>query len=451
MKKQKVVIIGAAGMDYHLFNMIFRNNSEYDVVAFTMAGEQNLGTTKEKLRSYPKSLAGKLYKKNIPTIPETDLKEFVQRKKIDLVVFAYSDISHEKLMHLASIVLSAGANFELISPKNLMLKSKKPVVAVTAVRTGCGKSQLSKYVMDYLKGKGIKAVAVREPMPYGDLEEQVAMRFASYDDLKKHDCTVEEREEYEQYIENGFIVYAGVDYEKILRKAEKEADVVVWDGGNNEIPFYKPDLWFVIADPLRAGDELKSHPGEVNFRMADFVVINKENSSDKKSIQEIVKNAKQVNPKAKIIHCDSIIKPEEKIKIKNKKVIVVEDGPTTTHGGLGFGAGFVYANKHGAKIISPEKYLTGDLKKVFKKFSHLKFIVPAMGYSKKQLKDLQETLNKAKADYIISGTPINLSKLIKTNKPIIRIKYAIKEKKSNNINKALNKLLKKFNVSNRVR
>ena len=451
MKKQKVVIVGAAGMDYHVFNTYFKNNPEYEVVAFTMAEEQNLGTTKKKLRSYPKSLAGKLYKKSIPTIPESSLKEFVQKKKIDLVVFAYSDVSHEKLMHLASIALSAGANFELISPESLMLESRKPVVAVTAVRTGCGKSQLSKYVMDYLKGKGVKAVAVREPMPYGDLEKQVVMRFASYGDLKKHNCTIEEREEYEQYIEKGLVVYAGVDYEKILRKAEKEADVIVWDGGNNEIPFYKPDLWFVIADPLRAGDELKSHPGEVNFRMAGFIVINKENSASKKQIQEIIDNAKKVNPRAKIIHADSIVSADEKINLRNKKVIVVEDGPTTTHGGLGFGAGFIYAKNHGAKIINPIPFLKGSLKKVFKEFPHLKLIVPAMGYSKKQLKDLQDTLNKAKADYVVSGTPINLSKLIKTNKPIIRIRYAIKEKDGKQIDNSLNKLLKKFNVSNRVR
>jgi len=440
--KQKVVIIGGAGMDYHLFNMIFKNNSNYEVVAFTMAKEQNLGTTNKKLRSYPKSLAGKLYKKSIPTIPESSLKEFIKKKKINLCIFSYSDISHEKLMNLASVVLSAGANFELISPKNLMIKSKKPVIAVTAVRTGCGKSQLSKYIMDYLKSKGVKAVAVREPMPYGDLEKEVVMRFETYEDLDKYNCTIEEREEYEQYIEKKLIVYSGVDYEKILKQAEKEAEVIIWDGGNNEIPFYKPDLWFVIADPLRAGDELKSHPGEVNFRMADYIIINKENSASKKQIQEIIKNAEKVNPKAKIIHCNSIINPEQKINIQNKKIIVVEDGPTTTHGGLNTGAATVYAKKQKAKIINVEKYLTGGLKKIHKQFPHLKKIVPAMGYTKQQLNDLKKTLNKAKADYIISGTPINLTKLIKTNKPIIRIRYEIKEKKGNKIKKAVDKILK---------
>ena len=292
---RKVVIIGGAGMDYHVFNMVFKNNPAYEVVAFTMAAKQNLGTTNKKLRSYPKSLAGKLYKKDIPTIPESSLKEFIKKQKIDLCVFAYSDVSHEKLMHIASTVLSAGADFKLISPENLMIESKKPVIAVTAVRTGCGKSQLSKYLMNYLQSKGIKAVAIREPMPYGDLEKQVIMRFQTYEDLKKHKCTVEEREEYEQYIEKGFVVFSGVDYEKILKQAEKEAEVIIWDGGNNEIPFYKPDLWFVIADPLRAGDELKSHPGEINFKMADFIVINKENSASKKQIIEVMQNAKKVN------------------------------------------------------------------------------------------------------------------------------------------------------------
>jgi len=304
---------------------------------------------------------------------------------------------------------------------------------------------MSKYYYSfnqYLKNKEIKAVAVREPMPYGNLEKQVAMRFETYEDLTKHKCTIEEREEYEQYIEQALIVYSGVDYLKILKKAEKEADVIIWDGGNNEIPFYKPDLWFVITDPLRAGDELRSHPGEVNFRMADYIVINKENSATKKQIQEIISNAKKANPKAKIIHTNSIIKTDEKINIKNKKVIVVEDGPTTTHGGLNTGAAFIYAEKQGAKIINPQKYLTGSLKKVFKKFTHLKTIVPAMGYTRQQLNDLEKTLNKAEADYILSGTPIDLSKLIKTNKPIIRIRYEIKEKKGDEIKKAVNKIIK---------
>ncbi len=444
IKKTKTVIIGGAGMDYHVFNMIFRNNPSYEVAAFTMAEEQNLGTTNKKLRSYPKELAGKFYKKSIPTIPESSLKNFIKKNKIRLCVFAYSDVSHENLMHLASIALSAGADFKLISPENLMIESKKPVIAVTAVRTGCGKSQLSKYLMSYLKQKGLKAVAVREPMPYGDLKKQVVMRFETYNDLKKYNCTIEEREEYEQYIEQGMVVYSGVDYEKILKQAEKEADVIVWDGGNNEVPFFKPDLWFVIADPLRAGDELKSHPGEVNFRSADYIVINKENSASKKQVVEILKNAEKANSKAKIIHANSLIAADEKFKIRNKKVIVVEDGPTTTHGGLGFGAAFIYAEKQGAKIINPKKYLTGSLKKVYEKFPHLKKIVPAMGYSKKQLKDLQKTLNKAEADYIVSGTPINLAKLVKTNKPIIRVRYEIREKKGNEIKKAVDKLIKKL-------
>lgn len=424
--KKKVVIIGAAGMDYHVFNTYFRGNDAYEVVAFTMAAEQNLGTTDSALRTYPPEIAGSLYPEGIPTFFESELEQLIKEKNIDEAVFAYSDVSHEYVLSLASKVLAAGADFKLISPKNTMLKSNKPVIAVCAVRTGCGKSQTSRWVGEQLKSHGLKVVMVREPMPYGDLNKQKCVRYADISDFKKYDATIEEMEEYEPHIENGFVVYAGVDYAEILEQAEKEADVIVFDGGNNEIPFFVPDMHIVLVDPLRPGHGTKYHPGEVNLRMADLVLINKENSADASGIQKVMDIARKTNPDASVVHADSeiIVKGD----IKRKKVLVIEDGPTTTHGGMGYGAGFVAAEKNECLIVDPAPFLRGSLRKVFDEFPHLEKVVPAMGYSDEQLKDLEDTVNAADCDLVVSGTPIDVSRLIKTDKQIVRVAYDLKPK-----------------------
>jgi predicted GTPase len=423
MARKKVVIIGAAGMDYHVFNTYFRGNNEYDVVAFTIAAEQNLGTTGQALRTYPAELAGELYPEGIPTFMESELEKVIQEKNADEVVFAYSDVSHVYLMNLASRALSAGANFRLIAPKNVMLKSKKPVIAVCAVRTGCGKSQTSRWVGEQLKKQRLKVVMVREPMPYGNLVEQKAIRYASIDDLKKYGATIEEMEEYEPHIDKGFVVYAGVDYAEILKQAEAEADVIIFDGGNNEISFYVPDLLIVVTDPLRAGHGTSYHPGEVNLRMADAVVINKENSADPSDIQKVVDTTRKANPDAGIYHADSTLTVHG--DIKGKRVLVIEDGPTTTHGGMPFGAGFVAAKQAGCEIIDPRPFLKGSLEHVFKEFPHLEKIIPAMGYTEQQLRDLEDTVNAADCELVVSGTPIDISRIIHVNKPVVRVSYEL--------------------------
>ncbi|MCD6523164.1 MAG: GTPase [Candidatus Diapherotrites archaeon] len=443
MKRKRVIIIGAAGMDYHLFNTVFRNNKAYEVVAFTMAEEQNLGTTNTSLRRYPPKLAGRLYPKGIPTIPESKLEEYVKKKRVDLVVLAYSDIPYAEVMHKASRALASGADFMLVSPEHTMLKSRKPVIAVCAVRTGCGKSQTSRKIVKLLKDRGYRVVAIREPMPYGNLEKQIAMRFATYEDLKKHKCTIEEREEYEPYIERGLVVYSGVDYEKIIRKAEKEADVIVWDGGNNEVSFYVPDMLLVVADPHRPGDEIGSYPGEVNARLADYVIINKEDSAKKRDIETVVNNIKRINPKAKIIHANSKIIVEDPKAVRGKRVLIVEDGPTLTHGNMAYGAGTIAAMRYKCKIVDPRPYVPSNLKKIYKEFPQLGKVLPAMGYSKQQIKELEQTINKAKCDVVLSGTPIDLTKILKVNKPVIRVRYELDEKGHPNLNDVINEFLKR--------
>ncbi|MFO7872622.1 MAG: cyclic 2,3-diphosphoglycerate synthase [Candidatus Undinarchaeales archaeon] len=429
MTKKKVVIIGALGMDFHTFNTVFRDNSEYEVLAFTIAGEQNVGTTGETKRVYPAELAGDLYPEGIPMIPETELENFVADNEVDEVVFAYSDVSHLEVMHKASRALASGGNYRLISGKNTMVKSKKPVISICAVRTGCGKSQVSRAVYRYLKEKNYKAVAIREPMPYGNLVEQEVMRFEKYEDLDKYKCTVEEREEYEPYIEQGLVVYSGVDYEKIVREAEKEADVIIFDGGNNEISFYKPDLLFVVADPLRPGHELKYHPGEVNARTADAVIINKINSARPEDIEKVKRNIEKINPDAEIIKTNSVVTVKNPEKIEGKKAVVVEDGPTLTHGGMSYGAGYVAAKKYRAEIVDPKPHLKGSMKETFEDFPQIDKIIPAMGYDKEQIKDLEETINSIEADVVIDGSPIDLEKLIDSNKEIVRVKYDIEPAK----------------------
>lgn len=435
---EKVIIMGAAGRDFHDFNVFFRNNPDYKIVAFTAA--QIPGIAK---RTYPKELAGRLYPKGIKIYPEEKLPELIKKYKADSVYLSYSDLSHQDVMHKASSVLSCGADFKLLGSNRTFLRSRKPVVAVCATRTGCGKSQTTRMIAQYFKDRKKKVVIIRHPMPYGDLVKQAVQRFETYADLDKYGCTIEEREEYEHHLDAGFIVYAGVDYERILRSAEKEADIILWDGGNNDTPFYKPDLHIVIADPHRAGHEISYHPGETNLRMADVIVINKIKSATKENIDIVKRNIKDFNPKAEIVMADSRFIVTTPNILKNKKVIVVEDGPTITHGGMSYGAGYLAAQKYGAKIIDPVPYLRGELKQTFDKYAHIKKVVPAMGYSKKQRRELQDVFNNAKCDLIVSATPIKLTKLLKLNKKVVHVSYELDEKGKLGLSKFLVKLRKK--------
>ncbi|HIH73686.1 MAG: GTPase-like protein [Thermococcales archaeon 44_46] len=422
-KRKRVVILGAAGRDFHNFNTFFRDNPEYEVVAFTATQIPDI-----EGRIYPPELAGELYPNGIPIWNEDDLEKIIKEHDIDIVVFAYSDVSHEHVMHLASRAHAAGADFWLLGPKSTMIKSTKPVVAVTAVRTGCGKSQTSRKVAQLLQEMGYKVVAIRHPMPYGDLRKQVVQRFATFEDLDKYECTIEEREEYEPYIERGMVVYAGVDYEKMLREAEKEADIILWDGGNNDFPFYVPDLWIVVTDPHRPGHELKYHPGETNFRAADVIIINKIDTANRDDIQKVRESIEKVNPNAIVIEAASPIFVDKPELIKGKRVLVVEDGPTLTHGGMKYGAGYVAAKKFGAKeIIDPRPYAVGSIVETYKKYPHLDVILPAMGYGKKQIKELEETINRADADVVIMGTPVDLRRFMNLNKPAVRVRYELEE------------------------
>jgi predicted GTPase len=443
MKRKKVVIIGALGYDFHVFNTVFKDNEEYEVVAFTIAGEQNVGTTDEVERRFPAELAGKLYPNGIPMVSEEDLEDLIKKNDVEEVVFAYSDVSHEEVMHKASRALSAGANYRLTSGRFTQLKANKPLIAVCAVRTGCGKSQVSRAVYRYLKQKGYKVVAIREPMPYGDLIQQNVMRFETYEDLDKYDCTIEEREEYEPYIRQGLIIYSGVDYEKIIREAEKEADIIIFDGGNNEISFYVTDLLFVVVDPLRPGHERKYHPGEVNAKYADVFVINKMDSAKPEDVAIVERNLQELNPHALRVYTNSVVKAEDPLKLKGKKLVVVEDGPTLTHGGMSIGAAYVAAMNAGAKIVDPRKYLVGSMKEVYEEFPQITEIVPAMGYTDQQIDDLEKTLNNVKADIILNGSPIDLTKLIKTNKPIIKVSYDIEAVKKPTIEDVLDSFIEK--------
>jgi len=417
MARKKVIIMGAAGRDFHNFNVFYRDNEEYEVVAFTATQIPNISG-----RKYPAELAGGLYPEGIPIYDEKDLPEIVKKHGIDEIVFSYSDVSYPYLMHRASIANVAGADFRLLSPEHTMIKSSKPVVAVCAVRTGCGKSQFSRKIFEILSEKH-KPVAIRHPMPYGDLAKQKCQRFASYEDLDKHECTIEEREEYEPYIDMGGIVYAGVDYQEILNEAEKEADVIIWDGGNNDYPFYKPDLHITIADPHRPGHELAYYPGEINLRMADVVIINKVDTAKEENIRKVENNIKEVNPRAKILKASSPIVVEG--DIEGKRVIVVEDGPTVTHGEMPYGAGAIAAQKHGAEMVDARKYAVGSIKETFKKYPHLDKILPAMGYGREQMRELEATINAADCDAVLAATPINLARVINVNKPIIRVRYGV--------------------------
>lgn len=422
MRKIKVIIMGAAGRDFHNFNVYFRNNDAYEVVAFTATQIPGI-----EERSYPSELAGPNYPKGVPIYPEEELSRLIKKYGVNQVIFAYSDVSHEYVMHKASIVLANGPDFRLMGPETTMLEAKVPLVSVCAVRTGSGKSQTSRRVTKILKNKGLRVVVVRHPMPYGDLRKQVWQRFASYEDLDKHECTIEEREDYEPHIDNGVVVYAGVDYEKILREAEKEADVIVWDGGNNDLPFYKPDLHIVVADPHRAGNEVTYHPGEANLRMADVIVINKVETADSEDVERVKENIRMVNPEAEVLEAASPITVDKPELIKGNRVLVVEDGPTLTHGNMPYGAGAIISKKLGAReIVDPRPYAVGHIKETYEKYTHLGAILPAVGYGEKQVAELKETIDHTPCDAVVIGTPIDLRRVIAFDKPNVRVKYELK-------------------------
>jgi len=427
--KRNVLIMGAAGRDFHNFNVYFRDNDEFDVKAFTATQIPNISQ-----RKYPFELSGKLYPNGIPIYQEEELTKLINEFKIDVVCFSYSDVSHEYVMHKASEVIAAGADYWLLGYDKTALSSSKPVISVCAVRTGSGKSQTSRKIVKILSSMGKRVVSIRHPMPYGDLREQIVQRFENISDFEKYKCTIEEMEEYEPYIKMGSIIYAGVDYEKILRQAETEADIILWDGGNNDLPFYKTDFHIVVADPLRPYHEVSYHPGEANIRMADVVIINKIESADLENIITVRENIMQVNPKATILEAASPLIVDDPSKIKGKNVIVIEDGPTLTHGEMDIGAGFLAAKMFGASsIVDPKPYAVGSIKDAYEKFPNLDMVVPALGYSEKQLKELEETINNSEADTVIIGTPVDLRRLFTINKQTVKVDYVLQEIGSPNL------------------
>ncbi|GLH68202.1 cyclic 2,3-diphosphoglycerate synthase [Geothrix edaphica] len=423
MSARRLVILGAAGRDFHNFNTVYRDNPAYQVVAFTATQIPDIAG-----RRYPAVLAGKLYPDGIPILDESELVDLIHRERIDAAVFSYSDVLHTTVMHLASLCIAHGCDFELLGADKTMIQSTKPVIGITAVRTGAGKSQTTRYISNILKKLGKKVVAIRHPMPYGDLAKQACQRFADYGDLDKHECTIEEREEYEPHIDNGFIVYAGVDYEQIIRSAEKEADVILWDGGNNDLPFYKSDLHLCIADPLRSGHEMAYHPGEANFRMADIILINKCDSAKEADIKAIEANAALVNPKARVIRANSPVSCDKPEMVKGKRALVIEDGPTLTHGSMSYGAGVVAAKAMGAhEIVDPTPYAVASIAATYRKYPNAQGILPAMGYGDQQVKDLEATIEATPCDVVLSGTPIDLTRVLKVSKPMTRVRYDLAE------------------------
>jgi predicted GTPase len=423
MARVKIVIMGAAGRDFHNFNCLYRDNEDYEVVAFTATQIPDI-----EGRTYPPELAGSLYPDGIPILPEEDLESVIRENDVDEVWFAYSDVPHTYVMNKGSEVISWGPSFGICSATRTMIEATKPVIAITAVRTGVGKSQTTRYVSRVLKEMGQRVVAIRHPMPYGDLAKQACQRFEAYEDLDRHQCTIEEREEYEPHIDNGFIVYAGVDYERILREAEKEADVILWDGGNNDTPFYRPDLFITLVDPHRAGHELTYYPGETNLRMADLLIVNKVDTADPVKVEQVIDTCRVANPGARLIKCRSVITTDDPELIRGKKALVVEDGPTLTHGGMTYGAGWFAAKQAGAtEIVDPRPYAVGTIKATYEKYPNASKILPAMGYGDEQVNDLQETINAAPADIVVEGTPIDLKRIITVNKPIANVSYELEE------------------------
>ena len=437
MSSINTIIMGAAGRDFHVFNTYFRQNTNYNVVAFTATQIPNI-----EGRIYPPVLSGELYPDGIPIHSEDELAELIQANDVKQVIFAYSDLSHKDIMHKASTVLAFGADFRLMGPENTSIKSTKPIISICAVRTGVGKSQTTRKICELLKSMDKKVVAIRHPMPYGDLSKQICQRFATYEDLDIHNCTIEEREEYEPHIDDGIIVYSGVDYEVILGEAEKEADIILWDGGNNDFPFYHTDLHITMVDPLRPGHELNYHPGEANLRMADVVIINKVDSADASDIDMVRDNIEKVNPDAMLIEAASPIYVENQDWIRDKRVLVIEDGPTLTHGGMGYGAGSIAAKKFGAKeMVDPRPYAVGSIKEAYEAFPNVSAVLPAMGYGDEQIKELEETIANMEFDTIISGTPIDINRVIQTNKPVARVIYTLQEIGSPTLEDVLKKFL----------
>ncbi len=442
MSKKKVIIMGAAGRDFQNFNVYFRDNEDYEVVAFTAEQIPGIGD-----RMYPPELSGPLYPKGIQIYPEEKLPELIEKFDVEQCILAYSDLPYETVGHKIAWVNQLGPDIRLMGPKNTSIKSKKPVIAICAVRTGCGKSQTSRRVNQILVDMGIKPVNIRHPMPYDpDLTSQIAQRYATLEDLDKYRCTIEEREEYEPMINMGVILYAGVDYGKILEQAEQEADLITWDGGNNDFSFYKPDLLITIVDPHRPGHEISYYPGETNLRMADVVIINKVATADYEDIEEVRDNIMDVNPNAIIIDAASPLGVEDMASIRGKRVLVVEDGPTVTHGDMPYGAGLIAARKAGAIIIDPRPFAVGSIKDTFEKYYHLENVLPAMGYGKKQMEELQKTINKSDADAIVIGTPIDLKSVIKINKPSVRVKYDLQEIGKPDLDDVLTEFVKKHKL-----
>jgi len=419
----RTLIMGAAGRDFHNFNVFFRDNKDYQVVAFTATQIPNIDG-----RKYPAELAGSLYPEGIPIFPESDLLELIKKHKVEQVIFAYSDVPHEVVMHKASMVNAAGADFRLMGIHSTQVKSTKPVVSICAIRTGSGKSQTTRRVSLILRAMGYKVAAIRHPMPYGDLVKQKVQRFATYADLDKHECTIEEREEYEPHIDNGVIVYAGVDYEAILRQAEQEVDIILWDGGNNDFPFYVSDLQIVVLDPHRPGHEMMYHPGETNTRLADVFVINKVDTANPDSVVAVRLAAYAVNPKAIVIEGASPLFVDNPEAIRGKRVLVIEDGPTLTHGEMQYGAGWVAARRFGAaEIVDPRPFAVGTIAATYVKYPKTGPILPAMGYGDEQVRDLEKTINGSDVDLVVSATPIDLTRIIRINKPVQRVRYELQE------------------------
>lgn len=444
---RRVVILGAAGRDFHDFNVTFRDDPAYEVVAFTATQIPDIDG-----RRYPTGLAGSLYPQGIPIVDEAQLTDLVTRERVDVVAFAYSDVPHERVMHLASEAIAAGADFWLRGARQTMLRSSKPVVAVTAVRTGVGKSQTTRYLSRLLRRSGLRVVAVRHPMPYGDLARQACQRFATYADLDRHECTIEEREEYEPHLDNGCVVYAGVDYERILREAEQEADVILWDGGNNDLPFYAPDLHIVLADPLRPGDETRYHPGEANVRMADVVLVNKCDSAAPDDIEAVVAACLRLNPTARIILADSPVRVDDEDLVRGHRVVVVEDGPTLTHGSMTYGAGVVGARQAGAAaIVNPTPYAVGSIAATFERYPNARGILPAMGYGAAQVHELEASIeavaDAGMCDVVVAGTPIDLTRVLGVSIPVVRARYELHERTPGQLDAALREALARRDAS----
>jgi len=446
MNRRNIVIIGAAGRDFHNFNVYYRDNEQFNVVAFTAAQIPNIDN-----RKYPSELAGKLYPKGIPIFAEEELTYLIEKLDVDECIFSYSDVPYQKVMALSALVNAAGANFTLLGPKATMLKSTKPVISVCATRTGCGKSQTARKVIEILMAQGLKVVAVRHPMPYGDLVAQKVQRFATLDDLKKYRCTIEEMEEYEPHIVRGNVVYAGVDYEAILRAAENDpngCDLIIWDGGNNDFPFFKPDLAITVVDPHRPGNELSYYPGEVNLRIADVIIINKIDTANPEGIQTVSQNIALVNPQATVIYAASPVRVDHPEIIRDKRVLVIEDGPTLTHGEMQIGAGIIAARQYGAReCVDPRPFVVGKLAETFQKYPKIGPLLPAMGYSEDQIRDLEDTIARTDCDSVVIGTPIDLTRILKIKQPSARVYYELQEIGTPNLNEVLSDFCQRIKLN----